>query len=222
MAEPEHRFYPYCEGTKTEPAYFQAVSRRFRNAQVLIKPIGVGGVARTVAKQAIAYAKELRSGKRGRGSGMSSYEEADQVWAVFDRNGHPQFREAVARRKENHVLVAQSDPCFELWLVLHSLHYYGMPDAHNSKGARQGTEAGREPVRRPRFSSIAHGRWPICDRAHAQSIRDWRDDLRPAVADIVHQAAHFRDLVGAGMRWSHQRPRCRVQVQQMDWRRTCA
>lgn len=135
VAEPEHRFYLYCEGTKTEPAYFQAVSRRFRNAQVLIKSIGVGGVARTVAEQAIVCAKELRSGKRGRGSGMSSYEEADQVWAVFDRNGHPQFREAVARCKENHVLVAQSDPCFELWLVLH-LESYDKPTNASAIQAR--------------------------------------------------------------------------------------
>lgn len=87
--EPEHRFYLYCEGVKTEPAYFQAVRRRFGNAQVLIKAIGVGGIVRTVAEKAIDCAKELRSKKRAHGGSMSSYEEADQVWAVFDRNGHP-------------------------------------------------------------------------------------------------------------------------------------
>lgn len=123
VAEPEHRFYLYCEGTKTEPAYFEAIDRRFKNAQVLIKTIGVGGVVRTVAEQAIEGDKELRARKRKRGGGMSSYEEADQTWAVFDRNGHPQFNEAVAKCRDNHVLVAQSDPCFELWLVLHSEAY---------------------------------------------------------------------------------------------------
>ena len=125
VAEPEHRFYLYCEGTKTEPAYFRALSRRFKNAQVLIKAIGVGGVVRTVAEQAIKGAKELRARKRKRGEGMSSYEEADQAWAVFDRNSHPHFNEAVAMCRDNHVLVAQSNPCFELWLALHLEGYDG-------------------------------------------------------------------------------------------------
>ena len=123
IAEPEHRFYLYCEGTRTEPAYFRALSRRFNNAQLLIEAIGVGGVVRTVAEQAIECAKAFRARKRRRGGGMSSYEEADQVWAVFDRNGHPHFREAAAKCRDNQVLVAQSNPCFELWLVLHSKAY---------------------------------------------------------------------------------------------------
>ena len=123
VAEPEHRFYLYCEGTKTEPAYFRAVSRRFRNAQLLIEAIGVGGVVLTVADQAIDHAKKRRSGRSRRGGGMSSFGKADQVWAVFDRNGHPHFNEAVAKCRDNHVLVAQSNPCFELWLVLHLEDY---------------------------------------------------------------------------------------------------
>lgn len=66
---------------------------------------------------------------------MSSFGKADQVWAVFDRNGHPHFNEAVAMCRDNHVLVAQSNPCFELWLVLH-LEGYDKPASSGDLQAR--------------------------------------------------------------------------------------
>ncbi len=45
------------------------------------------------------------------------------MWAVFDRDDHPRFDEAVALCKSNGVCVARSDPCFELWLILHERDY---------------------------------------------------------------------------------------------------
>lgn len=43
----------------------------------------------------------------------------DQVWTVFDRDDHPRFDDAVALCRQHDIGVACSDPCFELWLILH-------------------------------------------------------------------------------------------------------
>lgn len=43
----------------------------------------------------------------------------DQVWCVFDRDEHPRFEEACARAEQEDLRVALSNPCFELWPLLH-------------------------------------------------------------------------------------------------------
>jgi hypothetical protein len=48
--------------------------------------------------------------------------EIDEFWCVFDvewpRN-HPGLRTAIEKAERNGVKVAVSNPCFELWLILH-------------------------------------------------------------------------------------------------------
>ena len=50
---------------------------------------------------------------------MSSFEENDQVWAMMDRDNHPDFDNVIAMCRARGIEVARSNPCFELWLVLH-------------------------------------------------------------------------------------------------------
>lgn len=122
VREPERRFYIYCEGTKTEPAYFRAIANRYDRVGLAVT--GVGGIPETVAQRAISDAR--RGG--GAANRRSSFEEQDQVWAVFDRNGHASFSQALTRCRQAGVHVAYSDPCFELWLALH-LEDYDKPAA---------------------------------------------------------------------------------------------
>ena len=42
-----------------------------------------------------------------------------QVWAVFDRDEHPNVGAAFDKAHANNVKVAFSNPCFELWPYLH-------------------------------------------------------------------------------------------------------
>ena len=42
---------------------------------------------------------------------------------VFDRDQHPRFQEAVALCETHGIKVARSNPCFELWLILHEQDY---------------------------------------------------------------------------------------------------
>ena len=48
----------------------------------------------TIAKAAVAYAKSEGLVPRSRRR-KHSFEKQDQVWAVFDRDEHPEFQQAV-------------------------------------------------------------------------------------------------------------------------------
>ena len=111
--EPKPRFILICEGAKTEPAYFEAVRRAFSGTLIAVE--GGVGVPMTVAKKAKAEAESHKQ--------KDSFEKGDRIWAVFDRDEHPRFEEAVAWCKQHGVGVARSDPCFELWLILHERDY---------------------------------------------------------------------------------------------------
>lgn len=52
---------------------------------------------------------------------------------MFDRDDHPGFDEAVALCERRGVRVARSNPCFELWLILHHTDYDRPADSRNLK-----------------------------------------------------------------------------------------
>jgi hypothetical protein len=122
--EPKRRFFLFTEGKNTEPDYFDELKRRCGDALIAIEIVGDAGVPRTIAETAIKHAA-----KRGRKK-RDSYEENDQVWAVFDRDAHPFVKESVAFCKGKGVKVALSTPCFEIWLVLHFESYDKPDDGH--------------------------------------------------------------------------------------------
>jgi hypothetical protein len=84
------------------------------------------GVPYTVAEKASEISRSHGLHRKQR-KGLSSYEEKDEVWAVFDRDTHPRFDEAIALCKKHGVEVARSNPCFEVWLILH-IRDYQKPD----------------------------------------------------------------------------------------------
>ena len=130
--EPKQRFVLFCEGANTEPAYFFAIQRACPNTLIEVRR-GVG-VPMIVARKAAAYAKEngLTRGSQRR---KDSFETNDQVWVVFDRDDHPRFKEAVELCIRNRVQVAWSNPCFELWLILHERDYDPPGACHDVQSA---------------------------------------------------------------------------------------
>lgn len=123
--EPKRRFVIFCEGAKTEPAYFNALRQYCSSALIEVKPLAAQGVPDTLTKNAVAEAKSLRR------KGADSFEQLDEIWAVFDRDEHPKFDEAVQRCESNRVRVGRSNPCFELWLILHH-EDYDKPDGRHA------------------------------------------------------------------------------------------
>jgi hypothetical protein len=95
----------------------------FADALIDIEIEEAVGVPETIARRAADRMKVIKR------KATSSFEEGDQVWAVFDRDDHPHFERAINICEGSGVLVARSNPCFELWLVLHFKHYDKPGDA---------------------------------------------------------------------------------------------
>ena len=115
--EAKRGFVLVCEGRITEPRYFRAIRRARAGGGVAVQILEGVGVPMAVAKRAVATAGNGQNrGKKPAGSG-------DRIWAVFDRDSHPEYEEAVALCERHGVEVARSDPCFELWLILHIEQY---------------------------------------------------------------------------------------------------
>jgi hypothetical protein len=91
------------------------------------------GVPYTIAERASERARELGLSPVRRRR-RDSYEEKDEIWAVFDRDKHPRINDAVKLCERHHVGVARSNPCFEIWLILHETDY----DRPDSSRAVQG------------------------------------------------------------------------------------
>ncbi len=106
----------FCEGKNTEPDYFRAFQTRFPRSLFRLELIGAAGTPAVLLDKAKNEQKRiLRAKKRG-----NSYEENDRVWIVFDRDEHPYVDQTIFDARANGIGLAYSNPCFELWLILHS------------------------------------------------------------------------------------------------------
>lgn len=111
VRDPAPRVVVVAEGEVTEPGYLKAFDR-IHGARSSVRVVLIGGVGdpRAVVERAIA---ESRKSRRDRLGGR------DSVWAMFDRDEHPRFDEAKNMAAGNDVRLAISNPCFELWAILH-------------------------------------------------------------------------------------------------------
>ncbi|MGH3972019.1 MAG: RloB family protein [Pseudonocardiaceae bacterium] len=94
-----------CNGNSTEPTYFHELKRSLRNSAVKVKI-----AKKTLAPEGLVkFASEITK---------CSGDDFDQVWCVMDFDDFD-FERAKARAENFHVQLAVSNPCFELWLLLH-------------------------------------------------------------------------------------------------------
>lgn len=107
------RIAVFAEGEKTEPGYLTHWHRAYRDrVQVDIK--GGLGTPMTVVDHAVCQKRhESREAKRGRGRA------SDEYWCVFDTDQHPNVGLAINKAQTNGINVALSNPCIELWFILH-------------------------------------------------------------------------------------------------------
>ena len=75
-----------------------------------------------------ALVKAAVDEKRSRGKDLS---KNDQIWLVFDRDEHADFDAAIQESAKNKFGVARSNPCFEVWLILHLEHFH-RPDGRDA------------------------------------------------------------------------------------------
>ncbi|MGB7758835.1 MAG: RloB family protein [Bryobacteraceae bacterium] len=112
--EPLARFLIVCEGAVTEPVYFNDIRRSERG--IIHLEIVPGGVPKSVVERAVQIKKESEREAELREDENLRF---DSVWCVFDVDVHPFVIEAKQQAQANAINVAVSNPCFELWFLLH-------------------------------------------------------------------------------------------------------
>lgn len=115
---PKKKLYIFSEGANSEPIYFKAYARFSASNLIEVICEKGQGVPRTLLERAKAKRSTIKSKRYIQENG-----DDDQVWIVFDRDEHPGVREVLSESNEAGINVAYSNPCFEVWLILHVADY---------------------------------------------------------------------------------------------------
>lgn len=108
-----------CEGAKTEPLYFDGIRQHLRASTLEFVLVDVPGTdPLTIVDAVIARVAEAKRKK--------AWEPGDSAWAVFDGEEHQgtdgqrhRWNTAIQRAEAKGIELAVSNPCFELWYLLH-------------------------------------------------------------------------------------------------------
>ena len=98
------------ERESTEPKYLRVFDRILESEQVRLDIIGLGGDPKAVVQRAVKESKKVKGDPNAKD---------DTFWAMFDRDDHPRFDAAKDMAHANRIYLAVSNPCFELWGILH-------------------------------------------------------------------------------------------------------
>ncbi|MFI7433292.1 RloB family protein [Micromonospora haikouensis] len=101
-----------CEGENTETLYFKGLRRELRASTIRIEVFSGRGEPYGVVEKAIAEAARA----------AASGDEYDEVWCVFDveaPRAHSRLAPALALAARHDIKCAISNPCFEVYLLLH-------------------------------------------------------------------------------------------------------
>lgn len=159
---PKHRILIVCEGRVTEPVYFRAFKDQERNPLVHVEIAPPAGRAYAVVSTAVARRTEAESdAKRERDQTL----RWDEVWAVFDVDDHPKLDEAQKLATDNAIELAISNPCFELWALLHFQDQRAHIERHKARAALQEHLPGYD--KSPEFTKMHAGYADATRRARA-------------------------------------------------------
>lgn len=103
--QPAARVLVVCGGVTTEPEYFEGMRKSYRNAAVKIVVKKSGKAPEDLVELAMAIRDQ-------------NVESFDEVWCVFDLDDFD-VTPAVVLAGRAGIHLAISNPCFELWLLLH-------------------------------------------------------------------------------------------------------
>lgn len=102
------------EGTVTEPGYLARWRRDYRRTVA----VDIRHVDRTDPLGMVKETVRLMTAER-RAAGGGHGGAHDEYWCVFDTDSHPKIPDALQLAESRGVGVARSNPCIELWFVLH-------------------------------------------------------------------------------------------------------
>jgi hypothetical protein len=121
-----------CEGNGTEPGYFRCLMRKSHNSLLRLDVKRGGSVPKTLVDYAIDLRRDAEKRARRERDETLKY---DEVWCVFDVDVHEHLDAAIQRAEEKGINTAISNPCFELWLLLHFQDHRAHTDRHRVQSA---------------------------------------------------------------------------------------
>ncbi len=111
-------FRVYAEGVSTEPEYIDAFKRLPEFVDVVSVDVSIveaGATPMHLVERACADKRRADL-------------DIDFYWCIFDvefPKRHPYLGRAIQMARDNGVRLAISNPCFEIWLILHHRHHAG-------------------------------------------------------------------------------------------------
>ncbi|WP_459646607.1 RloB family protein [Kitasatospora sp. Ki12] len=108
--ESRQRLLVVCGAKVTERDYLQGLKSSVRNAAVSVKIVEHP----KSPSQVVERAELLRDQAAG---------EYDETWCVLDVDEFPNLGQTMSEARQKNIEVALSNPCFEVWLLLHFVEY---------------------------------------------------------------------------------------------------
>lgn len=112
----------------TEPEYLFAFRAWCRNPRVEVQIPREHGVPLTLVELAVELRGEAEDRARAERDENLAF---DEVWCAYDVDEHPRLNDARQLAAANEIDLAVSNPCFELWLLLHFRDSPGMRHRHD-------------------------------------------------------------------------------------------
>ena len=122
--EPRRVIRVLTEGRVTERDYLKILERQ--NLQIKIDLAESGMAPLTLVQRARQHAKRSKRAKHRTGT-----PDFDEIWCVFDVDDHPNVKRAQQEARDSHIRTVISNPCFELWLLLHKQDQTAHIDRHD-------------------------------------------------------------------------------------------
>lgn len=168
----------FCEGTRTEPDYLKALKLLPEVREVAAVDIRVEtGRGRTDQQSLVSLAVAARD------RAVDTDEEIDEFWCVFDvewPGDHHCLQVAISEASTNNIEVAASNPCFELWLILHLREQTAWLDNNGARRLRSKLDGsdgkGLSPATYMPFMHVAAQRAATLDDRHQQNSTRFPDD----------------------------------------------
>lgn len=116
--DPFPRILIACEGKRTEKGYFSHI-RHSERLPINLEIISVNDPSALLDRALELKADSQRDARRF----SDDTRLFDEIWCVFDVDRHPRLDQVKSRAQASSIHVAISNPCFELWVLLHFQDY---------------------------------------------------------------------------------------------------
>lgn len=182
------KLYIFSEGENTEPKYFKAYEREVDAAIIVVCEKDRG-----VPKTLLEHAKEKKE-FIGKKSYKAENGDRDRVWIVFDQDDHDEIDRVIRECDANGIGYAHSNPCFEVWLILHHEDYDRDEHRHLTQKRCEQVCTGYDSKTRkiPDLNALMHKVKDAEKRAKALEVRRNSDGGRSPQTNVYKLIAEIR------------------------------